>query len=103
MGKEKHNFYKNLSRLVENSPLTLTTIAKKAGVNKSTLHNYTNGILPGSLKTIESLADFFNINPADLVYGDLTEEIQVFDKISGPEEYHIELVIKKMEKSGPKL
>lgn len=51
----------------------MTTVAKKAGVNKSTLHGYIEGVTPKAIVTVESLAHFFGVDPSELLYSDLKE------------------------------
>ncbi len=53
--------------------LTTTTIAKEVGMNKSTLHNYCNGVIPRNIIAIKKLADFLEVSFSSLMFGDSSE------------------------------
>ena len=60
---------KNLEILLKQKSLSQTTIARKLSINKSTFHNYLNGIEPRSLITLLKIAKFFDVTLDQLVFG----------------------------------
>ncbi len=98
MKKDANLFQKNLIFLIESSNFTMTTVAKKAGINKSTLHNYLNGVSLRPLKTVESLASFFKIPPEDLLYKDLgATDIRTELQPTPTSSYSFEVTIKPVD------
>lgn len=61
---------RNLERLMRSHKLTITATAAKIGMNKSTLHNYCNGVVPRNLIKIKELADLFGISLNSLLFGE---------------------------------
>ena len=59
---------KNISFLIEDKGLSLHIVSTKSGVNKSTLHNYINGVLPQGLSALLKLCDYFDVTLEDLVF-----------------------------------
>lgn len=87
----------NLERLMKSKGLTITAVATKIGMNKSTLHNYCNGVVPRNLVKIKELADLFGVSLSSLLFG---EEKQSSTEISGSGiEGRFEVVIRRIEKT----
>ena len=61
-------FSENLNQLIREKHLSLNYVAKKTNINKSTLHNYLNGVLPQGLLAIIKISHFFNIPMEDLIF-----------------------------------
>ena len=59
----------NLNRLMKRKNLSLSQTAEAIQMNKSTLHNYLNGVVPRNVLTLKKLADFFQIGLTDLLFG----------------------------------
>lgn len=85
------NFSKNLKDLIQKDGRSPSTIAKLAGVNKSTVHNWINGVKPSGLKSIESLARVFGITPFEL-FGiqPLSVEVRISGDAKGLYEIRVE-------------
>lgn len=66
----------NLKQLIKDKNESITSTAKKAKMNKSTLHNYYHGVIPRNLIAIKDLADFFDISINELVFGQNKETKQ---------------------------
>ena len=56
------NFAKNLKRLRVNQNLTQDDFAKKINITKAAISNYENGRRLPDYKTLELIADYFNVN-----------------------------------------
>ena len=65
----KLNVAENLKRLMEERFLTISMTASRAGINKSTLHNYIYGVSPQGVVTLEKLATFFKVPLNEILYG----------------------------------
>ncbi len=92
---------KNLTALMKEKHLTLSAVAKKNSINKTTLHNYMNGILPKNLLSIAKLAEFFDVSISDLLLGDIGEKKPLSKKDDLPindGQYEVLLTIKKIKK-----
>ena len=62
----------NLQRLLKNE--NWTTVARKIGMNRSTLYNWTYGVAPSSLKSLVKLSDYFGVSLDELcLYSDEVE------------------------------
>lgn len=89
---------KQLEKLMKASRIrTLSDLAEKTSISKSTLHGYLNGVEP-SLKNLVSLSDYFNVT-LDYMIG--KEEVvalkgEMRDELNNV--YQIE--IKKVDESG---
>jgi len=59
----------NLSRIMKKKKLSLSQIAEAIQMNKSTLHNYINGVMPRNVMTLKKLADYFEISLTELLFG----------------------------------
>ncbi len=61
--------------------LTITTVASEIGMNKSTLHNYCNGVIPRNIVTIKKLADYLGVSFSDLMFGENQQLPEVTQEI----------------------
>lgn len=62
------NFSENLNHLLKEKNLSLNQVSKGTHINKSTLHNYLNGVLPQGLLPIIKISRFFNISVEELIF-----------------------------------
>lgn len=75
MSKEhKIKLAENLNRLMTKKNLTVSAVSRKTGMNKSTLHNYCNGVVPRNLPQIKELADLLDVSLTELIFGSDHEE-----------------------------
>lgn len=58
-----------LKRLLEQRDLSLHKVSIDAKINKSSLHNYLNGVMPQGLVSLIKLSQFFNLGLDELVFG----------------------------------
>lgn len=65
--------------------ITLSQVARKLGINKSTLHNYCNGIEPKALSTVKLLADYFGVSVQELLFSEKIDvtELRIIGQIEG--------------------
>ena len=87
----------NLTRLIAQRKLSLHMISAKTGVNKSTLHNYLNGVTPQGIHSLLKLCDYFDVDLEDLLFSqNRISKGKVLDKerTSLGEKY--EIIIKKI-------
>ena len=70
MNKIKNDIYlaQNLRFLMKKNNVKMSTLASRAKVNPSTLHNYVHGVVPRHLMTIKRLADFFEVSSAEVLF-----------------------------------
>lgn len=59
----------NLNKLMKKKNLSASTVARAVNMNKSTLHNYCNGVVPRNLQTLHNLAAYFEVTFQDLLFG----------------------------------
>jgi transcriptional regulator with XRE-family HTH domain len=59
----------NLSRLMKKKKVTISQTALSVEMNKSTLHNYCNGVVPRNILSLKKLADFFDVPLSELLFG----------------------------------
>lgn len=71
--REEIRLAENLRKIMASRNLRVTLVAKKVGMNKSTLHGYCNGVVPRNLRTLKALADYFGVSFAELVFGSENE------------------------------
>ena len=69
MGQNKIQFSKNLRQLLGEKNLSLHQLSKLNNINKSSLHNYLNGVVPRGLESAVKLALFFDVSLDELVFG----------------------------------
>ena len=62
-------FGENLRRFMENEGLSQHQLAKKLNMNRSSLHNYLNGILPQGLISMIKISQVFDISLDELIFG----------------------------------
>jgi transcriptional regulator with XRE-family HTH domain len=92
MNRDDVKFAKNLKRLTKEKGLKITTLASKARINISTLHNYFNGVIPSHIISIKRIADYFDITIDQLLFEMIDKE-----KIEESEELTFEISIKKLK------
>lgn len=80
MASLSSDFHSNLLRLVKKDGKSEATIAKLAGINKTSLHNWLSGVTPAGLEGIEKLAEYFGVSSGELI-GRMPVELEL--KISG--------------------
>lgn len=100
---QKIKLAENLNRLMSSKKLTVTSAARKVGMNKSTLHNYCNGVIPRNLPKIKELADLLEVSLSELIFGNESEpaNINLSDGIEGKFEVTIRRV-DRLTKGEPK-
>lgn len=89
-------FAKNISRLMAARNLTLSALAMKTGISKSTLHGYCNGTCPRNLKTICRIADFFGVPIHELISSEKLAAVSI--NVSGDIEGEYSVIITKKNK-----
>lgn len=72
--KQKIIFRENLKSLISEKGCTQHYLAKKLNINKSTLHNYLNGVLPQGLSTTIKLSEYFNLSLDEIIFGKQNED-----------------------------
>ncbi len=63
----------NLKNLLKENNITLTHLANKTGLNKSTLHNYCNGVRPRCLLALVRISEFFDISLDELIFKEFSQ------------------------------
>ncbi len=89
----------NLNRLLKKERRSTSSIAKELGINKSTLHNWKNGVLPQSLIALIKVAKYFHMEIPELIFD--KNKHQVLHQVSLEEKY--EIVIRKIDSKKGKL
>jgi len=96
---EKLFLSQNLQWLIKTQSLTQARVARKIGMNSSTLHGYCNGVIPRHVEGLFRLAQHFNRSLDSLLSTDLSkaDDLQVTDSknlktIEGRYEVTIRLV-----------
>jgi transcriptional regulator with XRE-family HTH domain len=59
----------NLKRILSERKLSITETAKIAGMHKSTLHGYCQGVIPRNVIQLRDLADFLGMDLTELLFG----------------------------------
>lgn len=98
--KREIRLSENLRRIMDSKRITVTSTARKVGMNKSTLHGYCNGVVPRNLRKLNELADFLEIPITELVFGSDSEFTRV--NYDGPIEGCYEVIIRKVNETGVK-
>lgn len=100
---QKIKLAENLNRLMSSKKLTVTSAARKFGMNKSTLHNYCNGVIPRNLPKIKELADLLEVSLSELLFGHAveTKNVNTSEEIEGKFEITIRR-IDRFTKGDPK-
>lgn len=86
----------NLKRLLKQERASAATIANRLNINKSTLHNWENGVIPKSLVALVKLAEYFEVSLSSLVFESDGERILHHSVIDG----RYEITIKKIYPRG---
>lgn len=68
-GDQKIKLAENLKKLMASKNMTVTSASRRIGMNKSTLHNYCNGVVPRNLLKIKELADLLEVPLDELILG----------------------------------
>jgi len=91
----------NLKKIMASKNLKVTVVARKVGMNKSTLHGYCNGVIPRNLRQLKLLADFLEISFSELIFGKSggAFSIRAIDPLEG----RYELTIKELNDSTKKV
>lgn len=90
----------NLKKLMASKNMTVTSVSRQIGMNKSTLHNYCNGVVPRNLLKIKELADLLNVSLTELIFGleSGSKVLNLDDGIEG----RFEITIKRISANGKK-
>ena len=96
MRSREFRFAENLKKALSVRRITLTTAAKKSGMNKSTLHGYYNGVVPRNLLKIRDLADLLEIPFAELLFGNDPQESADSESFEG----RYEVTVRKINKNS---
>ena len=59
----------NLNKLMKKKKVSISQTAMAVEMNKSTLHNYCNGVVPRNILSLKKLADYFEVSFSELLYG----------------------------------
>jgi|SRR6056297_2180562 len=70
----KEKFAKRLRQLMDENGETISTIAEIVNMDKSTIYRYTIGETAPKTPTVESIARYFDINPAWLLGYDVKKK-----------------------------
>jgi len=70
-----------LNQQMMRNKISLSKLARTTGLNKSTLHNYCNGVVPSNVHSLKKIANLFGLTIDELVYG---------KKLVEPGRYYIE-------------
>lgn len=93
--RPKIRLAENLSQLMKQKRTTISSVSRQAGINKSTVHNYLNGVMPSGIIGLQNLADFFGVTTDQLVYGDKLGSVSV--QISGDIEGQFLVKVEKIK------
>lgn len=85
----------NLRKLMLSNQLTLVSVAKQVGMNKSSLHNYCHGVMPRNLLKIKKLADHFDVSLFELIFG--SEFPSLGSDLANEVDGRFEIIIKRMD------
>ena len=90
---DKIHLDKNLSRLIKENGTSLHQLSARLRINKSSLHNYLNGIRPQGLIALIKICDYFEVSLDQLVF-DLLPQTE-HHKVTNPKEFY-EVTIQKI-------
>ena len=85
----------NLKKLMQAKRETIASTAKQVKMNKSSLHNYCNGVIPKNLMVLKALAEFFDVSLGELVFGRPTDSTSLYSQIGI--EGRFEVTIRRIE------
>lgn len=92
------DFAKRLDSLMRESNLTISSLSKKTGISKSSLHGYMNGAEP-SMNNLVKLAEHFDTSIDFLARGVIPGRDEELAKVKIHEGLY-EVVVKKVVKKG---
>lgn len=67
MSKRSSNLKNNLERLMKQRNLSTSKICRDLSMNKSTFHNYLNGVYPQGVQSLLKISDYFDITLEELM------------------------------------
>lgn len=99
---KKIKLQENLNALLGSGKVSLTVAARRAKMNKSTLHGYMNGVVPRTIKNLILLSDVLKVSPSTLLFGDVNSKNNDSKKsvkahFNGFKEGRFEVTIKSLE------
>lgn len=97
--EKKLKLQENLNALIGSGGITLTVAARKAKMNKSTLHNYMNGVVPRGLKSLVMLSEVLRVSPSVLLFGNVLDEKNELS-LNSFKEGRFEIIVKPLEIKG---
>lgn len=59
-----------LKKLMESNDLTFAELSNATGVPRQTIHNWTCGVEPRSLKSVHSVASYFGLTMEEFCFGE---------------------------------
>lgn len=80
--KNKIVFADNLKKLLQQEGVSISQLSRKTNINKSTLHNYINGVLPQGLIALLRISQFFKIPIEELIFNhedNITKKISTYE------------------------
>ena len=83
----------NLKFILKEKEISLSTMARRAEINVSTLHNYLEGILPKHIKSLLKVAESYDLTIDELLFCDITEKDHS-NKSSEGQVYKLEITLK---------
>lgn len=63
-----------ITAFLEQEGITQSGLANRLAINKSTLHNWVNGVSPQALLTLSRIADYFELSIDELCFGNKPRE-----------------------------
>jgi len=88
----------NLNFLLDQKQLSLHKLATQAKINKSSLHNYANGVVPQGLTTLLKISHYFETSLDELILG--TQSVRTRKhQVTIPSVEKYEITIKKLHKN----
>ncbi len=79
--KQDIQLAENLNRKMGEMDLTVSAIASRIGMNKSTLHGYRNGTVPRNVVKLKELADLLGMSMVELIFGEQPKAFSVSPKV----------------------
>lgn len=101
MGRTNEYLGKNLQTMMKERGLSVATLARIIGMNKSTLHNYYNGVIPRNIESLKKLSEYFGIPIDKLLFEEppVEEPPDASDKSQKSIEGRYEVIIRLMDKN----
>lgn len=66
---------RNINGLLAKKGMKQTHLAARVKINKSTLHNYANGVVPAGIVSLKKIADFFEMSLDELIFDEKSPRI----------------------------